>query len=69
MQLTAGDTLAALSAYRGAWSRFQKPADRARAQASIAGLRAAAVSDALRARLAADSVRYAHPDSARAGPR
>jgi tetratricopeptide (TPR) repeat protein len=69
MQLAAGDTLAALSDYRGAWSRFSKPAERARAQASIAVLRAAAVSDTLRARLAADSVRYAHPDTAGAGPR
>jgi tetratricopeptide (TPR) repeat protein len=69
MQLAAGDTAAALGAYREAWSRFPAPADRARAEASIAALRAAAVSDTLRARLAADSVRYAHADTLKTSAR
>ena len=65
MQLAAGDTSAALMAYREAWLRYTKPPDRARAEASIAALRSAAVSDTLRARLHADSVRYARADSLR----
>ena len=69
MQLAAGDTAAALTAYREAWQRYQKPDDRARASASIAALRAAAVSDTLRARLRADSVRYARADTLKKGAR
>jgi tetratricopeptide (TPR) repeat protein len=69
MELAAGDTAAALTAYRDAWLRFQKPADRARAETSIAALRSAAVSDTLRARLRADSVRYARPDTLKANAR
>ena len=69
IQLAAGDSVAALVAYREAWLRFTKPPDRARAAASIAALRAVAVSDTLRARLRADSVRYARPDTLRTGPR
>jgi tetratricopeptide (TPR) repeat protein len=69
MQLAAGDTLAALVAYREAWARYKQPADRARAEASIATLRAAAVSDTLRARLAADSVRFARADTLRTSAR
>jgi tetratricopeptide (TPR) repeat protein len=65
VQLASGDTLAALGSYRDAWARYRQPDDRARAEASIAALRAAAGSDTLRARLAADSVRYAHADTLR----
>ena len=69
MQLAAGDTLAALAAYREAWARYKQPADRARAEASIAALRAAARSDTLRARLAADSVRFARVDTLKTSSR
>jgi len=69
MQLASGDTAAALGAYRDAWLRYPKPADRARAEASIAALRAAAVSDTLRARLRADSVRYARADTLKTSAR
>ena len=69
MQLASGDTVAALTAYREAWLRYTKPDDRARAAASIAVLRAAAVSDTLRARLRADSIRYARRDTLKTGPR
>jgi hypothetical protein len=69
MQLAAGDSAAALTAYREAWLRYTSPADRARAEGSIAALRAAAVSDTLRARLRADSVNYAHADTLKARAR
>ena len=69
MQLAAGDTTAALAAYREAWLRYSSPADRARAEGSIAALRAAAVSDTLRARLHADSVHFAHADTLETGAR
>jgi tetratricopeptide (TPR) repeat protein len=69
MQLASGDTLAALASYREAWTRWRQPNDRARAEASIAALRAAAGSDTLRARLAADSVRYARADTLRTSAR
>jgi len=69
MQLAAQDTLAALTAYREAWLQSTRPADRARAGASIAALRAAPVSDTLRARLTADSLRYARPDTLLKGAR
>jgi tetratricopeptide (TPR) repeat protein len=69
MQLAAGDSAAALTAYREAWLRYTTPADRARAEASIAALRAAAVSDTLRARLRADSMNYAHADTLKARAR
>jgi tetratricopeptide (TPR) repeat protein len=69
MQLASGDTLAALTSYREAWTRYREPDDRARADASIAALRAAAGTDTLRARLAADSVRYARADTLRTSGR
>ncbi len=65
MHAAAGDTLAALGAYRDAERRFDDPAERARAEASIAALRAVA-SDSLRAGFAADSVEHARPDTTRA---
>ena len=68
MEVASRDTLAALGAYREAWARFKAPADRGRADASIAALRAAAP-DSLRARFAADSVERARPDSARTSSR
>jgi len=69
MQIASGDTAAALTSYRQAWLLYAKPADRARAAASIVALRAAAVSDTLRARLRADSVRFARGDTLKAGAR
>ena len=63
MQLAAGDTAAALTAYREAWLRYANPNDRARAEASIAALGTAAAADTLRALLHADSVRYARADT------
>jgi len=69
MQLAAGDSAAALTAYREAWLRYKSPEDRARAEGSIAALRAAAGSDTLRARLRADSVNYAHADTLKARTR
>ena len=69
MQLAAGDTAAALTSYREAWLRYPQPADRARAAAGIAALRATVVSDTLRARLRADSVRYARADTLRTSAR
>jgi tetratricopeptide (TPR) repeat protein len=58
----AGDPGEALSAYREASTRFPQGSDRARAEASIAGLRAAAP-DSLRARFAADSAAHAARDT------
>ena len=69
VQLAAGDTVAALGSYREAWARYKQPGDRARAEESIAALRVAARSDTLRARLAADSVRYARADTSKVGAR
>ncbi|HXS82305.1 MAG TPA: tetratricopeptide repeat protein [Methylomirabilota bacterium] len=69
VQLAAGDTVAALGSYRDAWMRYKQTSDRARAEASIAALRAAARSDTLRARLAADSMRYARADTTNVGAR
>jgi tetratricopeptide (TPR) repeat protein len=69
MQLADGDTAAALTSYREAWTRYQKPDERARAEASIVALRRVAVSDTLRARLTADSVRYAGADTMKARAR
>jgi len=64
MRAQAQDPLAALSAYREAAQRFRGPEDRARAEASIARLRASAP-DSLRARFAADSVAHARADAPR----
>jgi len=64
MQLAAGDSLAALSGYLDAWARFNQPADRARADSSIAVL-SATCSPALRARIFADRAKAARADSAR----
>jgi len=69
VQLAAGDTVAALGSYRDAWMRYKNPGDRGRAEESIATLRAAARSDTLRARLAADSMRYARADTSKVGAR
>ncbi len=65
MHAVAGDTLAALGAYRDARRRFKDPVDLARADASIAALRAVA-SDSLRGHFAADSVDHAMSDTTRA---
>jgi tetratricopeptide (TPR) repeat protein len=68
MQAEAEDPLAALTAYRDAAARFREPADRARAEAGIARLRASAP-DSLRARFTADSVTAARADTTRASMR
>ena len=66
MHVEALDLPAALKSYRESAKQFRAPADRARAQASIAALRAGAP-DSLRALFAADSVAAARADTARAG--
>jgi len=68
MHAAAGEPLLALQSYREARARFSEPADRARAEASIARLRATAP-DSLRARFVADSVANARADTARGGGR
>src|SRR5262249_5292622 len=72
MLAAADEPLQALQSYREASARFPDPGDRARAELSIARLRASAP-DSLRARFAADSAAHASPDtsrrSGRGGPR
>jgi tetratricopeptide (TPR) repeat protein len=62
VQRLSGDPVAALEAFREAGARFTTGPDRARVEASIAGLRASAP-DSLRARFAADSAAHAVRDT------